>query len=76
MSAIPSPSCKSVLKAPGKSDFVIVRRRDGHIRLQKNLEAKTIKLTIPEHNLLFKKGTPGRIIKDSGLSVEEFLRGL
>ena len=41
------------------------------MRLEKKTDGEIIKLTVPIHEKL-KKGTLSRIIKDSGLSEEEF----
>lgn len=50
--------------------FVATRQKGSHVRLEKTGE-KEIKITVPMHNPL-KKGTLSRIIKDAGLTPEEF----
>lgn len=49
----------------------MVRQRGSHIRLQKREKEKVFKITVPAHNPI-KKATLARIIKDAGLSLEEF----
>jgi len=41
------------------------------VRLEKYNGNKTVKITVPLHSEL-KKGTLSRIIKDAGLTLEEF----
>ncbi len=43
------------------------------MRLEKFSEGEVVKITVPLHDPL-KKGTLARIIKDSGLSVDEFIK--
>lgn len=69
---LPVVSGKEVIKALTKAGFVIDRQRGSHVRLEKNFGDDVIKVTVPLHNPL-KKGTLARIIKDSGLSVDEFV---
>jgi len=62
-----------VIKKLSKAGFISVRQRGSHVRLEKKLENKTIKITVPLHKQL-KRGTLNRIIKDAGLTVEEFIK--
>ena len=62
---------RKVVNALQHSGFVVVRQRGSHIRLQKRTKEKVIRLTVPAHTSI-KKATLGRIIKDAGLSQEEF----
>ncbi len=58
--------CKNFFK------FKVTGRQKGsHVRLEKYTSDKTIKLTVPLHSEL-KKGTLSRIIKDAGLTLDEF----
>jgi predicted RNA binding protein YcfA (HicA-like mRNA interferase family) len=68
---LPTISGLAAIKHLKKAGFVIVRQRGDHVRLEKNLRDKTIKLTVPLHDSL-KKGTLRRIIKDAELSVDGF----
>jgi len=71
MKALPILSGKKVVKALTNAGFIVVRRRGSHIRLSKPIEHGTIKLTVPDHKAL-KRRTLIRIIKASGLTMEEF----
>lgn len=69
--SLPLVSGLEVVKALHKAGFAVVRQRGSHVRLEKVLGTNTIKLTVPMHKEL-KKGTLARIVKDAGLTVEEF----
>ena len=71
MTSIPSISYRRVVNALQRAGFVVVRQRGSHIRLQKRVGESALKLTIPAHNPV-KKSTLAKIIKDAGLTVEEF----
>jgi predicted RNA binding protein YcfA (HicA-like mRNA interferase family) len=68
---ITSLSYRKIINALQRAGFVVVRQKGSHIRLQKRTKEKVIKLTVPAHTTI-KKATLNRIIKDAGLSVEEF----
>ena len=61
------------MTALGRAGFTVVRQRGSHVRLEKRTEDRMIKLTVPLHKSL-KKGTLRRIIKDAGITVQEFNR--
>jgi len=73
--ALPVVSGREAIKALCRAGFRVVRQRGSHVRLEKRTEDKMIKLTVPLHKTL-KKGTLRRIIKDAGLTVQEFNRSL
>lgn len=68
---LPVISGLDLIKILKKAGFIAIRRKGSHIRLEKFDGEKIIKLTVPLHPEL-KKGTLSRIIKDAGLSDEEF----
>lgn len=72
MTQIPSLSYRQVINALQRAGFVVVRRRGSHIRLQKRTKEKAIKLTVPAHSPI-KKTTLAKIIKDTDLSLDEFI---
>ncbi len=51
---------------------MFVRQKGSHVRLEKVVETEVIKITVPLRKTL-KKGTLGRILKDAGVAVEEFI---
>ena len=71
MTKIPSLSYRQVVNALQRAGFVVVRQKGSHIRLQKRVEERALKVTVPAHNPI-KKSTLARIIKEVGLTVEEF----
>ena len=73
MTALPVISGREAVKALSRAGFRVVRQRGSHVRLEKRTEERLIKLTVPLHKSL-KKGTLRRIIKDAGLTVQEFNR--
>lgn len=68
---LPRISGQELIRILKKNGFVAVRQRGDHVRIEKNLPDKTLKLTIPLHKEL-KSGTLLRIIKDAGLTHKEF----
>jgi len=70
---IPQISGINLIRKLKRFGFIPIRQRGDHVRLEKNTNEKTIKLTVPLHKEL-KKGTLARIIKDAGLTLEEFLK--
>jgi predicted RNA binding protein YcfA (HicA-like mRNA interferase family) len=65
---LPVVSGYDVIKALTKIGFEIKRRKGSHVVLQKEF----IVFTVPLHKTL-KKGTLRAIIRQAGLTVEEFL---
>tara|TARA_Y100000310_G_C20390917_1_gene672715 strand:+ start:317 stop:541 length:225 start_codon:yes stop_codon:yes gene_type:complete len=68
---LPVISGLDVIKRLKKAGFIATRRKGSHVRLEKSDPEKVIKLTVPLHPTM-KKGTLNRIIKDAGLTLEEF----
>ena len=69
---LPVLSGLDVIKKLKKCGFIATRQKGSHVRLGKSLQGETIKVTVPLHAEL-KKGTLARIIKDAGLTLEEFV---
>ena len=69
---LPVVSGEKAIKAFLHAGFVKVRQRGSHVRLEKIEGNDTIKLTVPLHNPM-KKGTLSRLIKDAGLTIDEFV---
>lgn len=68
---LPLISGLEAIKRLKKAGFIATRQKGSHVRLEKFDGLKTLRLTIPVHAEL-KKGTLNRIIKDAGLTSEEF----
>ena len=62
---------KVLIKILCRNGFVVVRQKGSHVRLEKNTEKGTIKITVPMHQTL-KKDTLHQIIKASSLKDEDF----
>ena len=72
MTRMPSIGYEKVIRALQRDSWVVVRQRGSHIRLQKHLIDETLKLTIPAHRPI-KRSTLAHILKQSRLSVDEFI---
>lgn len=72
---LPVVSGEKAIKAFSNAGFVKVRQRGSHVRLEKIEGNDIIKLTVPLHNPM-KKGTLTRLIKDAGLTIDEFVNFL
>ena len=69
---LPVLSGLDAVKRLKKAGFVATRQKGSHVRLEKSMPDKVIKLTVPLHPEL-KKGTLRRIISDAGLTMDEFM---
>ena len=72
MSKVPSLSYVKIINALQRDSWVVVRQKGSHIRLQKHTRTEVLKLTIPAH-VPIKRSTLAHILKQAGLSVEDFL---
>ena len=70
---LPQISGRDTIKKLNKIGFVATRQKGSHVRIEKQTPEGIIKITIPLHPQL-KKGTLLHIIKDAGLTLEEFLK--
>ncbi len=70
---LPVVSGEDVIKALHKAGFRVVRQKGSHVRMEKRTDEGVVKVTVPLHRSL-KKGTLRIILKQAGLSVEEFLK--
>lgn len=73
MRAVPSLSYREITRALQRDGWVIVRQRGSHIRLQKHVGERTLKLTVPEHNPV-KRSTLIHILKQAELDLDRFLK--
>ncbi|MDQ7816454.1 MAG: type II toxin-antitoxin system HicA family toxin [Melioribacteraceae bacterium] len=69
MSGLPRISGKECLKAFTKSGFILKRQEGSHMIIRK--ENPFVQLVIPDHKEL-DRGTLRAIIRQSGLTIEEF----
>ncbi|MEM2995422.1 MAG: type II toxin-antitoxin system HicA family toxin [Candidatus Bathyarchaeia archaeon] len=73
MQKLPVVSGRQVIKALSKAGFEIVGRKGSHVRLKKKTPAKTYIVIVPIHPEI-KKGTLKSIIRQSGLTSNDFLK--
>ncbi|MBI2139628.1 type II toxin-antitoxin system HicA family toxin [Candidatus Woesearchaeota archaeon] len=69
MDGLPIISGKEAIRALSKSGFYLKRQKGSHIILRKDMPFAQV--TVPNHDTL-DRGTLRSIIKQAGLSVEEF----
>ena len=73
MQKLPLLSGRQVIKALAKAGFKVVGRKGSHVRLKKKTQTKTYIVIVPMHPEI-KRGTLKSIIRQSGLSPNEFLK--
>ena len=71
MPKLPILSGKEVIKKLENSGYQIVRQKGSHVRLI-NIDSTRKPITVPLHPEI-KPGLLRRIIKDAGISLEEFI---
>jgi len=70
---LPIVSGEQVIKLLQKEGFSVTRQKGSHISLHKQLEDESIILVVVPKKREIKKGTLLSIIKQSGMSREEFI---
>ena len=75
MPKIPSLSGERVVRALKRAGFVELRQKGSHVSLEKKTTEKLFRTVVPMHSELA-KGTLSDILKQAGLTVEEFLEKL
>jgi predicted RNA binding protein YcfA (HicA-like mRNA interferase family) len=75
MPKLPSVSGERVVKALKRAGFVQLRQKGSHVSLEKRIGEKTLKTVVPMHSEVA-KGTLADILKQCGLTLEEFLEVL
>jgi len=71
MSKVPSLPYTKIVKALERAGWTVTRQQGSHIRLEKHTEDGRRLLTVPAHRPV-KRSTLSHILKQAGLSVEEF----
>lgn len=69
MPKLPALKSKQVIKVLEKAGFAFARQKGSHAMYVK----ENLGVTIPIHNKELKKGTLKSIIKQSGMTVDEFV---
>jgi predicted RNA binding protein YcfA (HicA-like mRNA interferase family) len=73
VSRVPSLSYQEIVRALQRDGWIVIRQRGSHIRLQKRLGERTMKLTVPAHRPV-KRSTLSQILKQAELKLNEFLK--
>ena len=74
MTKLPVVSGKQVIKSLKHAGFYVHHQKGSHVTLRME-EYPQIRVVVPIHHVV-KKGTLKNIIKDAGLTVEEFVEML
>ena len=72
---LPVVSGSEAIKMLEKEGFLVVRQRGSHVSLHKKVNDKTLLVVVPMKKEI-KKGTLLSIIKQAGMSREEFIKRL
>jgi predicted RNA binding protein YcfA (HicA-like mRNA interferase family) len=74
MARLPRVSGRDAARAFATVGYEIVRQRGSHIRLRHS-RGERLPLTVPDHREL-KTGLLHRLIRDAGMTLEEFVEAL
>ena len=72
MTSLPSRSYREIIRALQRDGWVVIRQRGSHIRLQKHVGERTLKLTVPAHRSV-KRSTLREILRQAELEPDRFL---
>jgi predicted RNA binding protein YcfA (HicA-like mRNA interferase family) len=75
MGELPIVKPRQVIRALQRAGFYVHHQIGSHARLIQSTDP-TRRVTVPIHNKDIPKGTLAKIIRQAGLSVEEFLKHL
>lgn len=75
MPKVPSENYDRIIAALLRLGFVRVRQRGSHIRLERELLDRTIRITVPAHRPV-KRSTLSHILKQAEIPLEDFLDAL
>jgi len=72
---VPSVSYDRIVSALQRLGFRVVRQRGSHIRMERALPDRTIRVTVPAHRPV-KRSTLAHILKQGEIPLDDFLRAL
>jgi predicted RNA binding protein YcfA (HicA-like mRNA interferase family) len=75
MAKVPSENYDRIVAALERLGFEVIRQRGSHIRLERRLPGRSIRITVPAHRPV-KRSTLSRILKQAQISLEDFLDAL
>jgi predicted RNA binding protein YcfA (HicA-like mRNA interferase family) len=70
---LPSVTGVQIVLALQRDGWLMAGQNRCHVRLQKHTVTETLKLTVPDHRPV-KRSTLAHILKQAGLSVDDFIR--
>jgi predicted RNA binding protein YcfA (HicA-like mRNA interferase family) len=74
MTKLPVVKASECIRALQRAGFVIDRQKGSHVTLIRDEEnVPYARTTVPNHNKPLKPGTLRQIIKDAGLTVDDFV---
>jgi predicted RNA binding protein YcfA (HicA-like mRNA interferase family) len=71
LSEFPALSYLQIIRALQRNGFMVVRQKGSHIRLQKRIGEKIIKITVPAHKPVL-PNTLRHILKQAEMSISDF----
>jgi predicted RNA binding protein YcfA (HicA-like mRNA interferase family) len=75
VSEIPSLSYKQIISTLQRLGFIVIRQKGSHIRLQKRILDKVVKITVPAHRPV-NPNTLRHILKQADIEIETFKENL
>jgi predicted RNA binding protein YcfA (HicA-like mRNA interferase family) len=75
VSKAPSENYDRIVAALKRLGFSVVRQRGSHIRLEKHLPNREIRITVPAHRPV-KRSTLSHILKQAEVALDDFLAAL
>jgi predicted RNA binding protein YcfA (HicA-like mRNA interferase family) len=75
MPKVPSLNYDRIVAALRRLGFVVARQRGSHIRLERRLADRTLKVTVPAHRPV-KRSTLSHILKQAEVELDDFLAAL
>ncbi|HQU45949.1 MAG TPA: type II toxin-antitoxin system HicA family toxin [Pirellulales bacterium] len=75
MAKVPSENYDRIVAALQRLGFAVVRQRSSHIRLEKQLAGRRLKITVPAHRPV-KRSTLSHVLKQAEVSLADFLDAL
>jgi predicted RNA binding protein YcfA (HicA-like mRNA interferase family) len=75
MARVPSENYDRAVAALTRLGFRITRQRGSHIRLEKDLPDRSLRITVPAHSPI-KRSTLSHILKQAQITLDAFLDSL
>ena len=73
MTSVPELPYQAIVHALQRDGWVVVRQRGSHIRMQKHIVERTLKIIIPAHRPV-KRSTLSHVLKHAEVDLDKFLK--